>query len=316
MQRLVKFSTCHSRNELPEWSTCRTKFEVLPVVVEDSEATAERLTALAHEYSISLASGPSTEKSDNYDSRRYLTMAARIDQESNREASYLGFVNVPQCSVLRVHSGPNSLPLTYDQAMDLVNSQECGISSVGEHVNGDYILVKSGWDFYQALKLLGYDHEQFLKVLKCQDFGFCDDTDSCTQCYKFNSRDDGYNSNFQYIESIGENLGIDCGCYAEYAESPESLQALENNSDTALELDVAEAHADAGRLKFITRYIGGMVDGRGGSCNGKFVKEGDPAAILKAFLKRYPNGRYVFSRDESGQFQTYFSVWRVRDRGF
>ena|SRR3990167_2843335 len=60
---------------------------------------------------------------------------------------------------------------------------------------------------------------------------------------------------------------------------------------------------------------GGMTDGRGGWFRGELTREGEPETVLAELLERNPEGEYVFSHDESGQFQVYFSVWRVAGSG-
>jgi hypothetical protein len=162
------------------------------------------------------------------------------------------------------------------------------------------------------MSLLGYSRESFEKVLGITEEGFYDDTESCSQCGKYDSRDNGYTYNFRYIESTG-NLGVNCGCYSEFAESPEAIEAYTDSPDHAIEADAIKAHVKAKRLKFIERFVGGMTDShRPHYFDGEPVRVSTPEKVLAELKAKYPKRSYVFSHDESGQFQTYFSVYQVR----
>lgn len=326
LYRLVKFYTLYAGDKL-EWSTCSTTFEVLPVLVPESEVSTDKMTALALEYASSfkanLVGAPVRPDNSRYDNRHIAIAIATSEasetrrqfgtDEVERNRVWLGLVRVPRCHLPAIASIRPAI-LTAEQAWELVSRQECGIETVGETVDGNTILVKQGWEFYQDLRMLGYDHNQFLEITGAEDSGFSDDTSSCHQCGKLDSNDDGYTQNFRVVNEC-ELLGINCGCYQEWAESPDALEEYVNDPDNAMELSAAESHEEAGRIKFIDRYIGGMTDGRGGSWNGERCREGIPRDILAALQAKYPERQYVFSRDESGQFQTYFSVWQVLNGG-
>lgn len=132
----------------------------------------------------------------------------------------------------------------------------------------------------------------------------------CTECY-----DNAFDANECYEESgfkITEDGYVCPDCFEAYAA--EHLDDYINAPSRCITLKSAEALRAKGRLKFIERFIGGMTDGRGGSWGGERCSEGHPIEILKALKAKYPKRNYVFSHDESGQFQTYFSVWQVKSK--
>lgn len=327
MKRLIKF--WNPIGNKPEFSHCSTKFEVLPHLVEDKDGPAV-LKALAKQLKLRTKGEVITVSDKSVGYRRYgthLTHALQLTASvpgvgmysKEKYNVYIGFVTLPESKILTPSVKPAKLTKAQARAID--NDQSFGIAWTGEHVNGDFILVKSGWDFYTDLRLMGYDHEQLLKLIKAEDYGFDDDTDRCSECDKAASSDNGYTYNFRYIESKGM-MGIECGCYEEWAKSAEGLEEYAGNSEKAMELDAAKEHADAGRLRFIERFIGGMTDpGRGGYWHGGdsdndydregSVRNGSPDKVLAALKRANPKGVYMFSHDDSGQFQTYFSVWEV-----
>jgi hypothetical protein len=159
--------------------------------------------------------------------------------------------------------------------------------------------------------LAGYSLESFEKVLDINDHGFEDDTDNCSECGLFDSRDNGYTYNFQYVESMG-NLGINCGCFDKYTSTDEGIDHYSDNASECMELSAAKKLARKGKLKHLERFIGGWTDGRGGYYEGKSVREGKPESVLEEFQAKYPDRSFVFTRDSSGQFQTYFSIWEIK----
>jgi len=324
MKRLIKFHTHFtSHNDKPEFSDCSSKFEVLPFLVED-DAGPKALEALAKQLKLRRA-GPAV-KGGGQGITHALPLTSYVKgggmYAKDKYREYLAFIELPDSDAVKPVLKPNS-KLTKAQANEIVNRQVYGVNAVGEHVDGQTILVKRNWKFYVELRVLGYHHEQLLKLLKAEDYGFDDDTDSCSECGKFNSNDNGYKSNFRHTG--GGCIGIECGCYDEWAESSEAVDEYANNRHAGMELAAAKKHAKAGRLVFIERFIGGMTDpGRGGNWGGLgdgtgepdesgygHVRNGRPETVLKALLKLDPKGKFLFSHDDSGQFQMYFSVWKV-----
>ena len=333
MKRLIKFYTHHtSHNDKPDFSNCSSRFEVLPYLVDD-KAGPTVLARLAKELGLKTAGPAAKVKRTGYARYQSITHAMPLKTFASGSGMYakekyrewLAFIPMPKTDRAGISLKPSLKPgkkMTKVQANEIVNMQAFGVSDVGEHVNGETILVKEGWDFYTDMRILGYDHTQFLKILKCEDYGFSDDTSRCSDCGKFASNESGYTSNFRYLDAIGE-LGIECGCYDEHASSADGLDQYAGKDSEAMELDAAKVHAEAGRIKFIERFIGGMTDrGRGGYWGGDAtsdadyaaegsVRNGNPKAVLKALKAANPKGVYMFSHDDSGQFQTYFSVWEI-----
>jgi hypothetical protein len=331
MKRLIKFHNHYtSKNDKPEFSHCSTTFEVLPFLVNDKDGPAV-LKAIAKQLGVRTRGEVVTiPKPTGYGGSRYgskLTHALKLTTKVAGRGMYskdsycewIGFVTLPESDDVTPSAKPAKL--TKAQARQIVEDADFGVAFCGEHVNGEYILVKSGWDFYTDLRLMGYHHDQLLKLIKAEDYGFDDDTDTCGECGKANSNDNGYTSNFRYIEAAG-NLGLECGCYEEYAKSDAGLEDYAGCANKAMELDAAKVHAENGKLRFIERFIGGMTDpGRGGYWSGGetdndydkegSVRNGNPEKVLAALKRANPKGVYLFTHDDSGQFQTYFSVWEV-----
>lgn len=316
MKRLIKYWNMYERDGA-NFSDCSTKYEILPELVKD-DAGSNELLALAKKYKIK-----NNLKVVVLEQGRRLSVTHAVKVRETKPGSgmyasdpgrthqvYLGFITIPDGSLEPIASLDNKV--TPKMANNIVNNQEYGVADYGETVDHKMVLVKSGWDYYHAIKLAGYSLESFEKVLDITDHGFEDDTSRCSRCYLYDSNDSGYTNNFRIMDY--EILGINCGCYAEFCESDEALDMYADNADQAMELDAAEKHEKAGRLKFLERFIGGMTDGRGGSYGGKRTREGDPDSVYKEYRKKYPQKRFLFTHDESGQFQTYFSIWEIRPK--
>lgn len=244
----------------------------------------------------------------------------------------LGWVEIPSVHGLapelpiRAEIGPMSA----EQAEEIRGTGmegDIGVAMSGDDTEGKAAVIISGWEFYHILPLRGYTWQSYLAGCGVEGedpepFGFEDDSDMCGECCVIDSRDNGYTYNFRETPS-GNYVGVNCGCYAEACKSEWRDNA--NNADKAIELDLARDLARSGELKFVARYIGGMVDeGRGGFFMDHHVGDdapdaagmgpcgnGDPDKILSTLLESDPEGEFIFTHDESGQFQTYFSVWRV-----
>jgi hypothetical protein len=94
-------------------------------------------------------------------------------------------------------------------------------------------------------------------------------------------------------------------------------------------LDKAHALWREGKLVFVERFVGGFAD-RGGSWHGPDEREGveafdngdadsygsttvgNPQEVIPARRKASPKAQFICSLDESGQFQTYWSLWRIK----
>lgn len=314
VKRLVKYWQRYKGDEA-KFSTCSTEYEVLPYLVSYDDGD-HALISLAIRLGYEMTGPILKPEEPKYGYRQLqITHAVQVGtkkttrwNETEEVPVYLGFITLANGSLKPVPDCTGTVDA--DQGYAMVGMTEYGIDDVGETVDGGVTVVKSGWDYYHHLPMLGYSLESFETAMGITDGGFHDDTIRCDACNKYDSRDNGYTYNHRYVDSKG-TLGINCGCYDEYASSPEALFDYVNQAESAMELSAAEEHAKAGRLKHIERFIGGMVDGRGGSYGGKYCREGSPDKILADLRAKFPKSDFVFTHDESGQFQTYFSVWRV-----
>lgn len=135
-------------------------------------------------------------------------------------------------------------------------------------------------------------------LCSCEECGLMYDTDS-------------YESNPGYI--VAGECSFVCreGCFVEWLKR-HGVEDYVNKADRCIPLEATKSLVKSKQIKFVRRYIGGMTDaGRGGSFNGEHVENGQPKQVLRELLEEDSNAEYVFSHDESGQFQTYWSVWKV-----
>lgn len=254
------------------------------------------------------------------------------DDDGWRAIKALGWVEIPSARGLDSELPIRDIicPLTDAEAEEIRCSgmeSDIGVDRSGEDTEGKAAVILSGWEFYHILPLRGYTWQSYLTACgvegdEPEPFGFFDDSDMCGECCAIDSRDDGYNYNFRETPS-GNYVGVNCGCYAEACRS--EWPDLVNDAGDTIGLDLARDLARDGKLKFLARYIGGMVDvGRGGffmdhgaedgapDAKGMGpVRNGQPDKILAELRAAEPDGEFIFSLDETGQFQTYFSVWRV-----
>lgn len=309
MKRLIKYrpswTNIHDRDAEANYSNCGTKIEVLPHLVSDNAGIKE-----LREFAKKLGFGTNL-KAINTKTNDRITHSLRLRETvsvgQDNVSFYLGFITIKPSKVLALKESVNN-EIDYDSAMEIINSQAFGVDDVVEMISGETVLIMDGWDYFNELELHGYKRAKFEEVLGIDNTYFWDDVARCDACYKYDFIDDGYTYNHRELE--GERLGINCGCYAEACES--NLEAFIDNADKAMQLDTAENLEAQGRLKHVERLIGGMVDGRGGFYAGEYTREGNPESILKEYKTKFPKKSFVFSIDESGQFQTYFSIWQVK----
>lgn len=321
MKRVIKYYNKFSHDKA-DFSTSSTEREILPILVEN-DADGKTLRAIAKKLGLKVKPSTRVIKPEN---KRYgaikITHALPLNEQVTKAyfgktetyQVYLGLVDLESYKFegpLELRESVNQ-PIDYDTAIEIVNHNAYGISDYGEHIDGQDIIVKSGWEFYHIIPLLGYSLESFLEVLEAEDYGFEDDTDRCSECGVLNSRDNGYTYNFRYIESVG-NLGLHCGCFADFAKSPEAIEHYTNNARECIELEIAESLEELGKLEHIGRYFGGVTGGRPGYWKGEVCPIKNPDEVLKEELEKNPDAKIVFSHDESGQFQTYFSAWKVKE---
>ena len=242
------------------------------------------------------------------------TKERKINQGFRSDEEYIvffGFIEFDSEGTLKpVLNG--GAKITRDQESNIFNGQEYGILDNGKMQDGESVLIGDHWLIPQYLKVLGYDAKEFYS--RFDQHGFDDDTCRCDECGVYNDRDDGCTYNHRYVDDGCTQLGVHCGCYDEYMQSTGALSEYLDNADQCIEVSVAEHHEKSGALKKIQTYIGGMVDGRGGHIHGESVKEGTPESILKTLKAEHPKRQYIFVHEESGQFQTYFSVYEYQDK--
>lgn len=309
MKRLIKFYNPYESDGVK--FNISTRYEILPELVEDNAGSKE-LRELAKKYKAKIVGNTKTvETTRDLSITHAIKTSETIENKWKKGEKfnwYFGFINLPNVPTL-----PPKVSLlnkmTADQAFDLINLQECGIDDVGKNIDGNMVLVQSSHDYDHVMNLLGYDRTQFEKINKITDFGFYDDTYRCSCCGVYDSRDNGYTYNHRELN--GELLGLNCGCFADACE--DRVEDFANESDQCIELEVAERLVEKKKLKFIERFVGGMTDAnRSHSYAGKTVRIGNPKEILEDLLEKKPNGNFVFCHDESGQFQTYFSVYELK----
>ena len=319
MKRLIKYHSSYE-SDGAKFSACSTTFEVLPELVEDNAGIKE-LKALAKKHGLKIGRKAqtliTTEMAKNWPSS-FVTHAINLTEKFVRETYmgkteehivYIGFITLCESGPLKPVKEIDT-SLTEEQAQEIINSQYYGVSDVGEHaVEDKLILVKSGWEYYNQMRLLGYNHKQFEEILNAEDYGFNDDTFRCGECGLFDSNDDGRHTHFRIVD--GDILGVRCGCFDEHCKE-NFAEEYGDNPDHAIERDTALELQEEGKLKLLETFIGGMVDGRGGYFAGKPTREGTPEAVLKEYKEKYPKKTFLFTHDESGQFQTYFSIWEIK----
>lgn len=318
MKRVIKY--WDSIGNDPKFSDCSTKYEILPYIVDNHE-TGERLVEIANELGLEFVGNVQYfENPLNRPGRitHYLQLKEKIEMSYSVEKQKtvrLGFITLNTDGPLKPSVEPNQI-VDEESAHEIINSQHYGVNDLGEHVDGGTVLVKSGWNFYHEIPLLGYDLDHLVEnIWKIDKEGFYDDTFRCYECNIFDFYDNGYEKNYRVID--GALLGINCGCHNEYCED-NWREIFINNTDQPLEPKTAQKLAANKEIVFCERFIGGMTDRRGGYWHGSGpgngpCREGDPETVLQEYLDRNPEEQYVFTFDEAGQFRSYFSIWRVVD---
>lgn len=308
-KRLIKYWS--SYNDL-KFSNCSTRYEVLPEIL-NSDASFEDIKFFAKIYGIELVPQCKHSEVNQYDRSLVITHSIRCketktpDKFNQRKTIYvnLGLITIPNREYLK-ETIDNKV--SDEMSYDLINNQDCDLIDFATIGKEDLIVI-SGWDYFHFLPLLGYDLKSFEQG---REIIFEDSVSRCSACGEWMYNDNGYQYNYRITNS--ELLGIDCGCFAEHCEK--NLDDFFDDAENPIELEIAENLAKNNKIKFVERFIGGMTDGRGGYWHGKgegcgTVREGNPEEILNDLKNENPEKSYVFSHDESGQFQTYFSVWEV-----
>ncbi len=311
MKRLIKYYN-KFRYDDDTFVDCGTEYEILPTLVND-DADGRKLRLLGKLLNLKMKGNVKTHKLKQHDRTLKITHSIKLnnlisnrkDEEPKQE--YLGFITLPDIPSLPPQFTPQKL--TWDEMIDKVfGNYNTGIYDVCE-IDNETRLILHNWSGYHVLPLLGYykDMTDLLADHKIEDTVFDDSVFQCSDCGEYDWNDNGYKYNYRATDD--GLFGLNCGCYDNYAKN--NLDEYVNNHKQCIELDIAEELEKEGKLQFIERFIGGWTDGRGGYFNGEFTREGTPEDILKELRSKDKKGEYVFSHDESGQFQTYFSVWKV-----
>lgn len=325
MKRLIKFWNLYKQDD-GQFSDVSTRYEVLPILVDDKTGPKE-LRALAKELGFKLKGVvKKSKKVEGYrrteiEMTHFVKTTAKTEPNKYRQNEthewHLGFVTLPTRSGILT---PSAKPkrMTSEQADEIVNNQAYGVSDVGDFSmvpkENDIRVVMQDHSYYHEMTMLGYTTKQFEKMVGVTDKEYGRDFDDavfrCGDCGTWDSNDSGYTYNYRIMQ--GEQLGINCGCVLEHGKK-EFLQFV--NKNEALELEAAEDLEKDGLVEHVERFIGGMTDGRGGYYAGEATREGTPTDVLKEYLAKEPKSKFVFTHDESGQFQSYFSIWRVTAKG-
>lgn len=319
MKRLIKYWSPY--NDI-KFSDCSTKYELLPIIVEDSEGS-EKLLELAAELKLDTR----TKEVSKFETRSYRGLEishsvelAEIKLDSGFSGKVkemvmrLGFITIPKSNALKSSKKLNK-KVTLEQANEIINNQELGVSDVAE-IDGNPIVVMSGWDYCHGILVLGYSLISFEKHYGVNDKevtrAFEDSVSCCGECGEWDHNDNGYNgynNNFRVLDC--ELYGVSCGCYAEACV--ENIDSFVDDAKQCIESDTAETLLKDGKLVKVESFVGGMTDsGRVHNFNGKRVRTSNPESVLKEFKKKYPKAGFVFVREESGKFQTYYTLYKVR----
>jgi hypothetical protein len=314
MKRLIKFWNVYS-SDGAKFSTCSTRYEILPQIVDDNADDSD-LVALADVFKLRLASHEVFVTENQFGRALVVTHSMMLDEtmpnksygrEEERLQVFLGLISLPSRGPLKANMEVGKA-FTLELAQEVAHNQYYGVSDYGETVDKETVMIKSGWNYWHEIKLLGYSLESFEKVLGITEHGFEDDTFQCSACNKWDHADNGHTYNHRYVDY--DRLGVRCGCYAEHCK--ENFMDYADDFKKAMELDTAKELEGEGKLKHLECFIGGMTDGRGGYYRGYgSTRESSPEKALKEYSEKFPEKQFLFSHDESGQFQTYFSIWEI-----
>lgn len=225
---------------------------------------------------------------------------------------YLAWVKIPEVAGLPIRT------VVSDDVSDAEienfrlegDYSQLGIGQYGDDENGKCVIAVGDHSFWAIGPLLGYSVNAVCAMLGGAEdnITFDDQVFYCQGCNTLQEDTDGHM--YRYRQVDGELFGIACGCAAE-AEL-ECIEDYVNEPDKQITAESAERLVESGNLVHVARYIGGWTDpGRGGYYDGESVENGEPEGVIKALLEASPDASFVCSVDESGQFQTYWSVYRL-----
>lgn len=325
MKRVIKFWNKFSTDKSAGFSDCGTEYEILPILVPD-EAGPIELKAIATSLGVNIKGKKViTHEPPKWNRRGATHMTHAIPtgtqtepkfMEGKRYDWYIGFVTLEEKGPLKpVEKLGKSV--TKEQAREILEDRHYGLDNVGDFSmhpkKVENRIVMSGWNYYHEIKMLGYDLAKFEKLVtgstKNQDGNreFEDGVFSCDDCGTWDSLDDGYTYNFRDTDE--GRLGTNCGCAHEHMKA--NVEDFANNHKKSISRDTANELEEEGVIERLETFIGGMTDGRGGYYKGQSTREGSPEAVLAEFRKQMPKANFVFVHEESGQFQTYFSIAKL-----
>lgn len=305
MKRLIKYNSPYSEET---FSDCSTNYEVLPFIVDDN-ASSKDLRKLVNSLGLKTLGNCKELKKPRFGGIQ-ITHNVKLDETvnvQNKEVPvFLGFATIQESEGIVIHETIDN-KVTDDMLHTAICNCDFDIRDV-INLDGSINLVIESWGAFHHFNLSGYvEFTTMLTDLNIEDSVFDDSVFQCSECGEWDWNDSGYTYNYRIIDC--EQFGINCGCSNEIQK--ENYDAFINNSDECIEIEVANELDNEGELKKIETFIGGMVDGRGGYINGESVREGDPKSILDGLLETNPDNQYLFALNESGQFQTYFTVYEV-----
>lgn len=316
MKRLIKYHN-QFRSDENKFSGCGTKYEVLQILVDD-DAGPKELKQLARQLGFKTKGKPSQlEVKTNYGGTvrplqitHSIALNETIQRHNEKYQVYLGFITLNESGTLK--PSQKIIKTTKKQQQDILDKQEYSIIDVID-LQGDRNILITSWEHYHHIPLLGYDFKHFqMSILRTRSETnistvFDDSVFSCGECGAWDYNDDGYTYNYRMTDY--DLLGTKCGCYEEHQKN--NLNKYINNPDKPLESEVADALESEGSLERLETFIGGMVDGRGGYFKGQSTREGSPEDVINEYQDKYPDDELVLIHEESGQFQTYFSIARL-----
>lgn len=316
MKRMIKYWGSYNNTQ---FSDCSTKYEVLPVIVEDS-AGADDLKRLAKEHGMVFGTQtkvvePEAKCYRNNKITHSLKLAETLDRlyVDKKEVMlvFVGFITLTNSKydnkILPLHAGINKA-VTKEQANEIVNIQAFGVDNVAE-VSGDLMIIMQSWNYYHEIGFQGYSRQSFEKWKGTEERTFSDSVMICSECGAYDYQDDGHTSNFREVG--GDFVGVNCGCYREAAKN--NLASFVNNPNKVLDSDIADELES--KLVFLEQLVGGMTDaGRYHGFGGRDARVASPDAVLKEYQAKFPKANFVFVLNGSGQFQTHYSIYRLKGK--
>lgn len=187
--------------------------------------------------------------------------------------------------------------MNLNEAQEILNRQTHHVMDLVQ-LDGQTTLVISSNDYYDQ------NMKGFETLLKVEQVVYEDDIFCCSGCGEHDYQDDGYLYNGGIIDC--EIYGINCGCLVKkQAELVETL----SKQQQPIRSETRDLLGD--RLTHIETFIGGMTDGRGGYFDGIYTREGQPEKVLEEFQAKHPRTKFIVVHEESGQFQTYWSLYKI-----